>query len=235
MRRYFQRFLLLFLAVSLGLNIVAVLLAVQIFAWDGQMQTLERAQSHGMRVRWSLPGGAMIERLPSVFEVASGARPLDIHLEKTTFDENLPLLKETAQVLGGFASLREISLEDGSDQVVDTLLVHLGKQPRLTGFYSFSSQFPERSTLHLRNFPTLKNLAIVGAPISGEQLPVLPTLENCDLSHSEITPAGLQCVLANPALSVLIIQEPDAGSEALRNAYFAAEKAHPRIRFRGIE
>ena len=235
MRSYIQRFLLLFLAVSLGLNIAAILLAVKIFSWDAQMRTLETAQKRGMRLRWTLPDGAMIERQPSIFEIARGARPLDIHLEKTRFDGDLGALKEAAQVLRTFGTLKEISLEDGSAEVVDALLSNVGTQPRLTGLYSSGAEFPEHSTLHLKNFPMLRNLAIIGSGISGEQFPVLPALENCDLSYSEITPAGLQRVLTNPSLMELMVKEPDAGSVTLRDAYFTEQKKHPRIRFQGIE
>ncbi len=132
-----------------------------------------------------------------------GVGPTLVHIEYA-----LPRGARLGTVLRHFGTLTDITFGQGDLKEVDRLFAQLGRQDHLRNLYLFGPQVPDNFCGHLARYTGLINIGISPSDISGEQMPLLPRLENLELAYAPISDAGFGRLLALPSLKSLSLDAP---------------------------
>ena len=169
-----------------------------------------------------------------------GVGPTLVHIEYA-----LPRGACLGAVLRHCGTLTDITVGQGDLKEVDHFFVQLGRQDYLRNLYLFGPQVPDGFCGYLARYTGLINIGISSSDISGEQMPLLPRLENLELAYAPISDAGFGRLLALPSLKRLsldapmitvkglekvlrITRVPETISMAGTNTYFTTEQANSR-------
>lgn len=174
------------------------------------------SDAHWLACYWEV-NGKRTQEVPSLIKILSGARPSSVNMLPRTA-RDMQDVKAAAWAIKVLGSLKEISIQDGGEEVM-IFLRHVGTQPRLEDLFSFRAHsVTDELSRILPRFPNLRRIAIESTGFTGKGFPVLRELTDTDFSASPITVNGLHAIAACPKLKAIKIRDHPSPTRELREA-----------------